>query len=175
MRTLKQFFISMLLISSLLLACNKEDEGSYVKPVTLYEHVAGEWSLSELKQIDLTARAASIKPDEFKLTSVLNFNTLALTLAVDTDNNPTSFSVEGTAPVLFPTSGYWKLSTDYLYADGTPVRVLLYSDAAKTKSIGELTLQTVPGVTAELGLVLTRSSNGIAYVSYNYKFVGASN
>ncbi len=175
MRTLKQFFISVLFFSSFIISCNKEDKGDYVKPITLYEHVAGDWSLSSIKQIDLTAKAASIKPDEVQLTNALTFNTMKLSLKADADNNPTTFAVTGTAPALFPTSGFWALNSNFQNTDGTPVKVLLYSDAAKTQSVGQLTMQAAPGAVVELELVLNRTAKGVAYVAYDYKFVAATN
>ncbi|WP_353136370.1 DUF5004 domain-containing protein [Pseudopedobacter sp.] len=149
--------------------CKKPDDGSYVDPITLYEKVKGEWKLNDISQVDETAKVAGISPDEISLFSQFGFENLTLSLQVDEKNNPTTYSVSGDAPELFPNSGYWDLSASFPAANGTAPVINLYSDQAKTDLQAQLSVVSVPGAKTEMELKLTRKSGGVAFVSYNYK------
>jgi hypothetical protein len=147
------------------------DDGSYVDPITLYEKIGGNWKLSDVKQIDETAKAMGISPDEMNLTEQFNFQSFVIALNVSEDKNPTSYQVSGLAPELFPNSGFWDLDSHFPYADGTAPTVNLYSDEAKTKLTGQLSIVSLPGAKQEMELKLTRTSEGVPFVSYQYKLV----
>jgi hypothetical protein len=143
------------------------DDGSYVDPITLYEKVSGNWKLSNMRQVDETAKAAGISATEINLFAQFQFGTLSIELKSE-NNQPTTYTVLGSAPELFPNTGYWKLDTEFPYANGTSPKVLLFSDAAKTAKIGELSITAMPGAKQEMELKLTRTSKGVPFVSYLY-------
>lgn len=151
------------------IACTETDDGKYVDPITLYEKVSENWSLTELLQIDETAKSSGIKPDEVSLIDQFEFATFSLQLNVDDDNQPTSYQVTGTAPELFPASGYWELNSPFPSASGEPPVLNLYSDSGKASLIGRLSLIAVPGVEKTMEMKLTRVTSGVAFVSYQYK------
>ncbi|MFB2121013.1 DUF5004 domain-containing protein [Parapedobacter sp. 2B3] len=150
-------------------ACKKVENGKFVEPITLYEKIKGSWQLTDLVQIDETAKISGIKPDEISLLGQFEAASLQLTLDVDADNQPTAYRVDGSAPELFPNGGFWDLDTAFPYADGSAPTIRLYSDAAKTALIGQLTIVSMPGAAPEMGLKLTRSTAGVPFVSYQYK------
>lgn len=158
-------FIGLLSVTS----CKKMENGSYVEPITLYEKVSGSWTLADLIQIDQTARTAGIQPDQISLYNQFDFSTFGISLNVDADNRPTEYRVDGNAPELFPSSGYWDLDTDFPRAGGPAPVINLYSDAAKTTLVGRLGITSMPGATPEMEVQLTRSTGGAAFVSYQYK------
>lgn len=151
------------------ISCNDTDDGSYVEPITLYEKVTGNWTLNNILQIDETAKVSGIKPNEISLFEEFNFNSFNLSLAVDNQNQPTTYQVNGTAPHLFPVSGYWDLNSSFPAASGSAPILSLYSDAGKSTLIGQLSIISVPGATPTMELQLTRKVNGVAFVSYNYQ------
>ncbi|WP_029906354.1 DUF5004 domain-containing protein [Prevotella sp. 10(H)] len=151
--------------------CNDTDDGHFVEPVTLYEKVKGSWDLSDVLQIDELAITSGITPTEISLSGQLGFDSFNLALNVEGNNIPTTYSVSGTAPELFPKSGFWDMSSTFQMADGTIPVIWLYSDAAKTTLIGKLSVVSMPGSKPEMELKFTRSTDGIAYVSYQYKLI----
>ena len=143
------------------------DDGSYVDPITLYEKIGGSWNLADIRQVDETAKAAGISPDEIDLYAQFSFGSLSIELKTE-NNQPVSYQVTGSAPELFPNTGFWKLDTEFPYTDGTAPKILLYSDAAKTVKIGELSITSMPGAKEEMELKLTRTAKGVPFVSYLY-------
>lgn len=157
-----------------LTACSTDD-GTYTDPITLYEKVSGEWTLSRLKQTDEIAKANGGRVTEMDLSGQFGFDTFGIQLATDSQNRPTTFTVTGSAPALIPVSGYWDLSSDFQSWTGTPVELRFYSDAARTTRTGSVSVTSVPGTAASLELTLTRKSNGQAFVSYSYTLIPANN
>jgi hypothetical protein len=143
------------------------DDGSFVDPITLYEKVGGKWNLTDIRQVDEIAKAAGISPNEMGLYAQFSFGSLSIELNTE-DNQPGSYQVTGDAPELFPNNGFWQLDTEFPYANGTAPKILLYSDAAKTTKIGELSITSVPGAKQEMELRLTRTAKGVPFVSYVY-------
>jgi hypothetical protein len=139
----------------LVCSCASTDDGSYVAPITQYEKMGGNWVLNTVTQTDETTATA------MDLTGVFNFSSFGISLNVDSDNRPTTFSVSGTAPALLPTSGTWKLASDYVNSDGSAAQIVLNDQVA-------LTVTAVPGTNATLEYKLTRKSGGAAFVSYTY-------
>lgn len=171
MKKLKIHVIHLLLVAAmfpLLWSCSEED-GSFVEPISLYEKVAGNWKLTRMKQVDETAINNGGSLTEMDLTGL--FDSFQISLNVDTDNNPTTFSIEGNAPSLLPTSGYWALDRSFQKWDGTPANLQLFSDAEHSNLLGSVSLTDIPGVSSTLGLKLTRKSQGIPFVSYTYTLI----
>jgi hypothetical protein len=160
-----------LFLPAIWFGCNKTNDGSFVLPITVHEKVAGNWQLSSLQMIDETARKAGIMPDQIDLTSQLNFPTFKIALNVDGNNKATDFIITGNAPALINPAGYWDLDNSFPPTDGTPVNVILYSDAAKTARIGRLQISTMPGAKDEMVVKLTHTSNQVPYATYQYKLV----
>jgi len=167
----KIFILALLLTSSLWMGCKKQDDGSYTAPITVYEKVKGTWNLSVVSMIDETARAAGIKPDEIVLTDQFNFKTFSIQLNVDDKNLSTTYAVNGNVPQLLAPQGYWALDSDFPQTNGTPLKINLYSDAAKTLMTNQLTISNMPGALSAMDLKLTHTSNKVAYVTYQYKLV----
>ncbi len=153
-------------------ACEKQDDGSYVPPITRFEKIYGTWKLTAIKQTDEIAKANGAKPDELVLTTKFNFNTFQITFNVDSSSGtikPTTFKVSGSAPELFASEGYWDMDTPFARTDGKPSKILLYSDEAKTNLVDMLELTAVPTTkkTMELRLVRTDEKD-IPYLSYTF-------
>lgn len=147
-------------------SCSEVDDGSYVAPITRYEHIAGKWIISSITQIDETNQQ---KKD---ITGLFDFATFAIDLQVDSEGNPTVFKTEGTAPALIPTEGTWCLDSPYPIPANNEV-------SQKEVSIilnGNVTLAVtqVPGSDPTLKYTLTRKSNGIAFVTYEYNLIPAA-
>jgi hypothetical protein len=149
--------------------CEKTDDGTYSAPITLYERVGGRWAMSGLTEVDEVAKANVLTPVEEDLTNRFNFKSFVISLNVDSSFQPTTYSVAGTAPELFASSGYWKLDEPYVHADQTASNILLYSDEAKTQLTDILAVVTLPGTKNVLDFSLARIDNGAAYVTYAYK------
>jgi hypothetical protein len=171
MRAKNKYYFGFLLPALLFLlfmGCEPiTNDGSYVDPITLYEKVGGNWQLANIRQVDETAKAAGISPNEVALYAQFQFSSLVLELRTE-NNQPSSYQVTGSAPELFPNTGYWQLDTQFSYANGTAPKILLYSDAAKMVKTGELSITSIPGAKAEMELKLTRTSQGVPFVSYVY-------
>lgn len=151
------------------ISCEKMDDGEHVVPITLYEKVAGSWTLKDVLQIDETAKIAGIKPDEISLFNQFGFGSFQIALEVDNNNQPTSYKVSGNSPELFPTEGFWEINPSFPAANGTAPTINLYSDASKTTLAGQLEVVSMPGATTDMELKLTRSTAGVPFVSYHYK------
>lgn len=158
----------------LLATCKKLEDGTHVAPVTLYEKLAGNWMLTDLKQVDETAKSAGLKPDELSLYDQFGFGTFRLVLEVDDAHQPTAYRVEGEAAELFAKSGFWDLDWPFPQADGTPPTIRLYADAGKATPVGQLRVVSMPGATPQMELKLTRSSGGVPFVSYHYQLANSN-
>ncbi len=170
MRKNNGFIVLFLIIGCLLFtACEHTDDGKYVEPITISERINGTWSLVDIKQIDETAKTLGLSSTEISLYGQFSFDSFQMTLNTDEENKPTTYKVESSSPELFPFEGYWDLSYFYPQPSGTASVVNLYSDAAKSALIGQLTLVTIPGTNPTMALKLTRSSGGVPFVSYNYE------
>lgn len=162
------FMLSALMVAGLsFTACDDTDDGNYVPPITRYERIAGKWVINAITQIDETNQQ---KKD---ITSLFDFATFAIDLQVDSEGNPTVFRTEGTAPALIPTEGTWKLSSPY----PTPAN---NDEGQKEVSIilndkVTLAVTKVPGSDPNLKYTLTRKSNGITFVSYEYDLMKVNN
>ena len=150
------------------------DDGAYTDPITLYEKIGGKWILSGITQVDETAKAMNISPSEMNLTDQFSFTTFAIDLTVDAVNQPTSYQVSGAAPELFPNQGWWDLDTSFPYANGSAPKINLYSDVGKADLIGQLSITSMPGAKKEMELKLTRSGDGVPFVSYIYRLTTAN-
>lgn len=151
----------------LFVACSTDD-GSYTKPISLYEKVGGTWNLTRMRQVDEQAVAAGSGTTEMDLSEF--FENFTLKLDENEDGTPSIFSASG-APALLPESGYWKLERAFQNWDGTPVRVFFYSDQACTQQTGVVSITAVPGSVPTMELTLTRRYNGAAFVSYVYTLI----
>lgn len=149
-------------------ACSDTEDGSYVKPITISEKLHGEWILNSMKQVD------EATGQNLDLTDQFNFMSFAIDFKVDSNDDPTTFSIAGSAPSILPTSGSWDMAHNFTNADGTASKVNLYSDNAKANKIGVLTITKMPGNTKALEFKLTRKTNGVAYVSYVYNLAEAA-
>ena len=163
--------LPVLFTAFLFVGCSMMDDGSYVKPITLYEKVNGNWQLSSIRQIDETAKASNMSVTEMPLTEQFNFGSFATALNADVNNNPSTYAVSGEAPELFPNKGYWDLDLEFPSAGGTSSIIYLYSDAAKAQLTERLVITTPPGTDGVMELRLTRMSNGVPFVSYQYKLL----
>lgn len=175
LKPLYAFLLSLVLVGLPFAACNETDDGSYVAPITSYEKMKGTWELRSIKQVDEIAKASSQNPSEMVLTDQFDFATFTIALNVDVQNLPTTYQVSGSAPALFPNDGYWELDNPFPNTDGTPSVVKLYSDAAKTKQTGSLSVTAIPGATQVLELKLTRKTKGVPFVSYSYQLIPVTN
>lgn len=152
--------------------CNKTDNGSYVAPITISEKMAGTWALSSTKgllQDDEIAKANSESNVEMDLTGQFTFSSFTITFNVDAKNKPTSYTVGGTSPALFPQNGYWDLDNLFPSSEGNSSKIYMYSDAAKTTRTATLEIMNIPGADPTLQFKMTRRVNGVAFVSYTYK------
>jgi len=157
-----------------MVSCTKTEDGTHVDPITLYEKVKGKWGLNEILQIDETAKAGGISPDEISLYGQFDFSSFSLTLNVDEQNLPTSYEVSGNAPELFAKEGFWELNSSFPSANGTAPVIRLYADAEKKSLNGQLSIVSIPGAKAEMDLKLTRSAAGVPFVSYQYKLTNTN-
>ncbi len=160
MRTIfKTLLLSLLLVSGCsLTSCNDTDDGSYVAPITQYEKISGKWLLNSITQVDETTSKT------MTLTNLFDFGSFVINLNTDSNGEPTTFSVEGTAPELLPVSGSWKLANPFVNSDGTAAKILLNDKTT-------LTVTAVPGAQQTLEFKLTRKTAGKAYVSYVYNLI----
>ncbi|WP_445748950.1 DUF5004 domain-containing protein [Polaribacter sp.] len=160
------FFLLPLIFSK----CQENSDGDFVEPITTYEKIKGVWNLSSLVLKDDYASSLDLETTEVNLTNLFNFNSLQLTLNVDENNQPLDYVVNGDIPKLFPTSGYWKLSSSFPTTNLEPALIHLYSDVQKTNKIGELNLTAIPSGNSNMEIRLVRSSNKIPFATYIFKF-----
>lgn len=148
---------SSLLVLSILsvCACASTEDGNYVAPITQYEKIGGNWILNSITQTDETTTST------MDLTNVFNFKSFGISLNLDSENNPTTFTITGSAPALLPTSGTWKLTNAFVNSNGSSAKILLNNNV-------DLTVTAVPGTNAILEYKLTRKNNGVSFVSYTY-------
>lgn len=139
-------------------SCASTDDGGYVNPITQYEKIGGHWIVNTVTQTDETNKTS------LDLTNVIHFDSFGIDLNVDSDNKPTTFQVNGTAPALIPTSGNWQLLSPYVNSDGSPTVIMLNGNT-------RLTVTAVPGASPNLEFKFTRYSQGVAFVSYTYNLI----
>ena len=166
MRTVRGNLFAIGLLFSTAMAftgCSTVDDGSFIAPITLSEKIGGKWVVNSVLQTDeANARTKT-------LTDLLDFDTFVINLNQDEAGNPSTFTVEGSAPLLLPTSGTWKMDYNFTKSDNTPSRLLLNDGKAETA----LTVTAVPGNTKTLEYRLTRKTNGQPFVSYTYNLIQA--
>lgn len=141
--------------SGFLFSCNTVEDGSYVAPLTQYEKISGRWIINSVTQTD------EVENKKMTLTNLFDFDTFGIQLNVDADNKPTSYSIEGNAPALIPTSGTWSMGNAFVNTDGSAPLIILNNNVY-------LTVTGVPGSKRELEYKLTRTQNGKPFVSYTY-------
>lgn len=155
------WLLTLLLISIVSLgfsACNDTDDGSYTEPISQYEKIGGQWLLNSVTQVDETTGKT------MTLTSEFDFDTFVINLNKDEKNQPTTFTVDGTAPQLLPQSGTWRLENPYVNSDGSSAKIILNDKV-------QLTVTAVPGAAQTLEFKLTRKVNGKPFVSYIYNLI----
>jgi hypothetical protein len=162
------FLLLCFFVFQLIISCNKTNDGTYTAPITLYEKIGGTWKITAIKEVDEIAKASSIKPDEVNLSTKFNFSSFVITFAVDENFEPTTYTVSGSAPNLFVPTGYWKLDSAFPHTDNKSTRIQLYSDEAKTVLTDELIVSAIPGAKNTLSFNLTRKSDDVPYVTYQY-------
>lgn len=165
----KSYYWLVLLMCFFAISCDNTEDGSYVEPITIYEKVNGNWGLTNLKMVDDFAKANKIEPSEENLSTFFNYEDFKINFNVDEKNIPTSYEVTGNVPPLFAPKGYWALSSDFQQTTASPVKIYLYSDAAKTQKTDELKVTSVPGNNDEMEFQLVHSSGGTAFVTYVFK------
>lgn len=160
------------------------DDGSFVEPITLYEKIAGSWTLTDLVMIDeapdngwLTnlpgspnlKKEASPK-SELSINKNFGYDSFVLNLNIDEKRQPTTYQVESNARFAFiPTAGYWELSSAFADPKGSSPVITVYSDAAKASELMKITITTSPGAASYMELKVTKSHAGKATISYIYK------
>lgn len=164
----------LLMLSALLMvvgltftSCDDTEDGSYVPPITRYERIAGKWVINSITQVDETNQQ---KKD---ITSLFDFASFAIDLQVDSEGNPTVFTTEGNAPALIPTEGTWKLDSPYPIPANNEVgqkevSIILNGNV-------KLAVTKVPGSDPNLKYTLSRKSNGVTFVSYEYDLMKVDN
>ena len=166
MRTIRGNLFAIGLLFSTAMAftgCSTVDDGSFTAPITLSEKIGGKGVVNSVVQTDeANARTKT-------LTDLLDFDTFVINLNQDEAGNPSTFTVEGSAPLLLPTSGTWKMDYNFTKSDNTPSRLLLNDGKAETA----LTVTAVPGNMKTLEYRLTRKTNGQPFVSYTYNLTQA--
>lgn len=164
----KGLYLFLLLFLMTLGGCDKTEDGSYVKPISISEKIQGTWKLSKLTQIDEIAKANGEARSELVLTDQLGFSSFSIQLNVDADLNPSTYTVSGTAPQIITPAGFWDMDLNYTHADQSKNQIVLYSDAAKTQKLATLDVYALPGTKTELQFVVTRKLNGVPFLSYSY-------
>lgn len=165
MRTIiKTGVLSLALCPALVFtSCSTTEDGSYVDPISLYEKIGGKWVVNSVVQTDeLTSKTMT-------LTDKLDFDTFVILLQTDEHHRPTTFTVEGRAPALLPTSGTWTLDRDYTKSDGQASQMILQGGDSKAT----LTVTALPGSKGVLEYRLTRRVQGQPYTSYTYNLMSA--
>ena len=131
--------------TSLLSSCNVTEDGSYVAPISINEKIHGKWSLQSLDQTD------EITMKKMSLTDALQFKTFAITLNATAEGTPSTFTIEGEAPLLLPT--------------------LLLNDGQKNH---EVIVTAIPGNEKTLAFKLVRKLAGKPFVSYTYNLTSST-
>lgn len=162
-------YLIIFILTLQLAGCYKTEDGEYIEPITIYEKINGKWNLSSLKYIDAFAKSNNIEPSEENLSNWFNYKDFQLTLNVDENNVPSDYSVTGDVPELFPSNGYWQLSSAFQTTNSQPIFINLYSDSNKTNQIGTLRLISIPGANNTLEIALERKSNDVPLTSYVFK------
>lgn len=163
------FYVFLLLILMSVGGCDKTDDGSSAKPISISEKLSGTWTLTKLTQTDEIALANGEANTAMELTGQFGFNSFSLTLVTDAEQKPTTYAVSGTAPEILSTGGYWDLDYAYPHTDGTVSKINLFSDASKTAKTATVDILTIPGAAPQaLQFKLTRKVNGVPFVSYTY-------
>lgn len=173
MRKTTKYFLIVVVFLITGYGCTETDDGSFTAPITVYEKLPGTWQLLSLKLVDETAKASGIKPDEIALTDQFNFQTFSITLEVDAQFKPGTYSVSGEVPELLAPEGFWNTDSEFPLTDGTPLKISLYADAACTQRTNQLMITALPGATSEMELKLTHTSNQVAYATYVYRLFRA--
>ena len=108
MRTIRGNLFAIGLLFSTAMAftgCSTVDDGSFTAPITLSEKIGGKWVVNSVVQTDeANARTKT-------LTDLLDFDTFVINLNQDEAGNPSTFTVEGSAPLLLPTSAHGRWIT----------------------------------------------------------------
>lgn len=167
-------YLILLLLAMQLVSCDKTDDGSYVKPITIDEKITGTWNLSSVKMVDEIAKSKGAAITDAALTGKFGFDTFQIKLNVDENSQPTTFEVLGAAPALFLAKGYWALSSDFPNTDGSSVAIELYADASKSKISDKLYITSIPGAKNTMEFKLVRTTGGVPYVSYVYQLEPAA-
>lgn len=154
-RCLPSLCIPLLACAAAFSSCASTDDGDFVQPITQYEKIGGHWTVNSVTQTD------EVTKNTMDLTNVLGFDSFSIDLNVDSDNNPTTFHVSGSAPALLPTDGNWSLDNSFVNSDGSSAVINLGSQA-------HLTVTAVPGANPILEFKLARKDNGVDFVSYTY-------
>jgi hypothetical protein len=162
---------------ALFYGCKKSTEES-IPPTSLYQKLAGTWGMTtpqgaspaasvvEEDEIAVANKAALTQMD---LSLQLNFPSFTITFNVDGNNNPTTYTIGGTATQLIPVSGYWNLDYPFPSTVQNASKIYLYSDAAKTTLVSTLFIQILPsGAAPLLSFKFSHSNQGVPYVSYIY-------
>lgn len=144
------------------------DNGVFTEPLTMYEKIGGTWNLSRIKQVDELAVANKSGVTEVDLTDY--FETFSISLNESNSYAPSTFTTSG-APEILPTDGYWKLDRAFQNWDGTPVKIMFFSDSDCSNQTGEVSITSVPGSVPLMELTMTRSTNGTPFVSYVYTLI----
>lgn len=156
-KTIKAFVLLLALApAALFTSCAVTEDGDYVSPIQLTEKIGGNWVLNSIVQTDET------NATDMTLTSLLDFDTFSINL-----EESGSFTVNGNAPKLLPTSGVWELDNNFVKSTGEAAQLLLKGSDGTTA----LTVTATPGAKPELGFQLTRKQNGQAFVSYKYNLI----
>lgn len=166
MRTITSKTLAVALLLSTATAftgCSTVEDGDFVTPISLTEKIGGKWVLNSVVQTDESNNKTKT------LTDLLDFDTFVINLNQDAEGKATTFSVEGNAPELIPTSGNWQMDYDFTKSDNTANRIVLNPTGTPTY----LTVTAVPGNTKTLEFRLTRRTNGQPFVSYTYNLMQA--
>jgi len=175
MKTSKYFYVLLLMVLVLpFAACNDTDDGSYVEPITVYEKIYGNWKVSSVKQVDEIAKANNESPSEMTLTDQFDFSSFTISLNVDANNQPTTYTIGGNSPRFFPTEGYWALDYEFHNTTGAANVIQLYSDASRSSMTAQLSVVGIPGSSREMEIKFSRNTKGTPFVSYVYKLTPAN-
>lgn len=160
----------MIVLSFSFQSCQKIDDGEFVEPITIFEKIKGDWTLSSLTYVDDYAKSINLEPYEYNLSGWFNFDNLSISLSVDDNNKPTSFLINGSVPEIIPLNGFWNLSSPYPSTNLEPLLINLYDDAQNNNLIGTLNLTSIPGANNFMEIRLIHSSSQLPFSTYVFKF-----